>query len=335
MSIYRTVKKFIKTNIPGIRILLYHRVTSVNNDPQLLCVTPEHFIEQLEVLKKKYRVLDLEETVTSIINQKELEKTIIITFDDGYADNLYQAKPILEKYDMPATIFVVSGQVGLKQEFWWDDLARIFIIQPTLPGELKLEIHKKCYLWDLESNLNIDSSILNWDVLNNERHYLRQRVYIEITKLMKTCSYSERIEIMNAIYQWAGLDSIGRKEFRVMDENELRCVSVGGLIKVGSHTQKHVSLSNVDEDIQLNEISESKKLLEEILNKKITLFSYPFGGKKDYSQKTIDILKSLDFRLACSNFPNRVYRTTDQFQLPRFLIRDWDGDTFNQFLSDC
>ena len=100
-----------------------------------MCVSPEHFAEHLEVLKKNYRVLDLGETVVGLKNQKDIDKSIIITFDDGYADNLYQAKPILEKYEIPATIFVVSGQVGLNKNFGGMILARILdSIQPVLPG---------------------------------------------------------------------------------------------------------------------------------------------------------------------------------------------------------
>lgn len=332
MSIIHAAKKFVKNHIPGIRILLYHRVGIVNNDPQLLCVTPDHFKEQLEVLKKDFKVMDLEEAITNENSLRDTSKVIVITFDDGYADNLYQAKPILEKYDNPATIFVVAGQIGLKQEFWWDDLARIFFLQPKLPAQLQIKVRKQEYYWNIESSVRINSSNLKWNVLYLKQLNLRQRAYIDITKIIRNCSYPERDEIMNSIYQWAEVDSIGREDFRVMNVNELALLVDGGLIKVGSHTKTHVTLSSVDEEIQTNEIKGSKKILEEILNKRMNIFSYPFGGKEDYNKTTIRILQNLDFRLACSNFPDKVYNRTDRLQLPRILVRDWDGDTFEKNL---
>jgi len=333
ISIIRVAKKFIKSHIPGIRILLYHRVGIVNNDPQLLCVTPDHFKEHLEVLYKNFKVVDLEEAVLNGNNLGDAGKVIVITFDDGYADNLYQAKPILENYGMPATVFVVSGQTGEQQEFWWDDLARIFFIQPVLPTKLQIRVRSQNYLWNIENSALSNLSDLQWNVLNSKNLNSRQKAYIDVARIIKTCSHPERNAIIDSIYQWAGLDALGRQDFRVMNQNELAALIDGGLIKIGSHTRTHVTLSAVDEETQFNEILESKKSLEEMLNKRISLFSYPFGGKKDYNATTIKILKRLDFRLACSNFPDRVYRTTNRFQLPRILVRDWDGNTFEKFLS--
>jgi peptidoglycan/xylan/chitin deacetylase (PgdA/CDA1 family) len=333
MTLFSSIKRFIKKQIPGIRILAYHRVAEVNNDPELLCVTPNHFVEQVEVLRKKYEVVDLEEQVLNGKQLRHINKCIVITFDDGYADNLYQMKPILEKYELPATIFITTGQLGLKQEFWWDDLARIILIHPHLPSELRLIIKGSDYFWNIQNDQTIGPSKLSWNVLAKANPDQRQKTYLEIANLLKTCGRDERFDIMNSIHLWAGLDSNGRADYRVMDANELGLLADGGLINIGSHTNSHVSLASMHEDVQFTELRESKRILEEILNKRISTFSYPFGSKDDYSSVTIKILKKLGYQLACADYPGKVNWRTDRFQLPRFLVRDWDGDTFGHWIS--
>src|SRR5690606_6268251 len=93
-------------------ILMYHRVERLANDPQLLAVTPERFAEQLEILTRHYRVVSLHELNRTLRAGRSLRRMVALTFDDGYADNLYNAKPLLERFDCPATVFVTTGQTG-------------------------------------------------------------------------------------------------------------------------------------------------------------------------------------------------------------------------------
>ena len=50
---------------------------------------------------------------------------MLVTFDDGYADNLYEALPVLQRFDIPATVFVSTDAVVQAREFWWDELERL------------------------------------------------------------------------------------------------------------------------------------------------------------------------------------------------------------------
>ncbi len=119
-------------------ILLYHRVAEPAEDPQLLCVTPRNFSEQMSVLRKFGKPLPLTELVTLGRDRNLPQQGIVVTFDDGYADNLHNAKPALARYEIPATVFVTAGQVGSTEEYWWDELERLLLEPSRLPEVLVL-----------------------------------------------------------------------------------------------------------------------------------------------------------------------------------------------------
>jgi len=125
-------------------VLLYHRVANVSLDPWSLCVTPEHFCEHLEVLRKYHRVR-LNEVGQAGSNIGCRQLSVAITFDDGYADNLYEAAPVLKRYDMPATFFLSTGYIGSTREFWWDELEKAAPMDAYFPayGRLQLLWHEE------------------------------------------------------------------------------------------------------------------------------------------------------------------------------------------------
>ncbi len=121
-------------------ILMYHRVAEVDSDPWGLCVSPRHFSEQLEVLTEYGTSLGLSRFIHALNRGRLPPRPIVVTFDDGYMDNLSDAAPLLERYEVPATIFLVSGAMGRRREFWWDELERVLLQPGPLPKDLQLMI---------------------------------------------------------------------------------------------------------------------------------------------------------------------------------------------------
>jgi peptidoglycan/xylan/chitin deacetylase (PgdA/CDA1 family) len=101
-------------------ILLYHRVAEVTQDPYKLSVSPENFKKQLTYIKSHYNVISLKQLIDDLKNKTLKDKSLVITFDDGYQDNFNNALPILEELNIPATIFVTTGYIDTETEFHWE-----------------------------------------------------------------------------------------------------------------------------------------------------------------------------------------------------------------------
>lgn len=112
-------------NAPAI--LMYHRVDEPPWDPWGLCIPPSLFRDQLRELTRRRTIVSMEELASGLQAGKVPPKATALTFDDGYADNIQIAAPILEESSAPATFFLTSGFVSGGERFWWDELARIVL----------------------------------------------------------------------------------------------------------------------------------------------------------------------------------------------------------------
>lgn len=107
-----TLTAIHRTDAP--RILYYHRV---DDDDQRSCVRPQQFLQQMGYLSARaYHIITLEGLCHSLTSGEALPaRSVVITFDDGFADNYTQAYPILQRFGFPATIFLTVGFIGTEE----------------------------------------------------------------------------------------------------------------------------------------------------------------------------------------------------------------------------
>jgi len=109
-----------------VPVLMYHSVNPNASRQTMLAVKPETFECQMRFLRNnRYNVITLEELATLIKDKKKIPpRTIIITLDDGYRDNYTYAFPVLKKYNLCATIFIIVNEIGRPQDdrLSWDQV---------------------------------------------------------------------------------------------------------------------------------------------------------------------------------------------------------------------
>ena len=109
----------------SLPIMMYHSVNPRSIPTmKLLIVKPETFDRQMQFLKNhRYNVIKLEDAASLIREKKRIPfRTVAITFDDGYKDNYVYAFPILKKYNLPATIFIIVNEVGRPDRLNWKEI---------------------------------------------------------------------------------------------------------------------------------------------------------------------------------------------------------------------
>jgi peptidoglycan/xylan/chitin deacetylase (PgdA/CDA1 family) len=317
-------------------ILVYHRIVDLAPDPWSLAVSTGHFAEHLEVLRRNVQPIKLGKLATAVRNGDLPRRSAVVTFDDGYADNLYHGKPLLERYDVPATAFVTTGAIGAEQEFWWDELDRLFLQPGSLPRELCVAVNGRTYSSDLGETASYTEDTArryrSWKVGEAPPSH-RHVVYLSLWKQLRTLPADERRHVLEQLLVWAGLEPAGRSTHRTLTPNEVLTLAQGDLIEIGAHTVTHPALAVLAAAAQRKEIEQSKSHLENLLGQPVTSFAYPFGGRDDYTAETVGAVRAAGFASACSTRAGIVGPSTDLYQLPRVYVHDCDGEQFTHLLS--
>jgi peptidoglycan/xylan/chitin deacetylase (PgdA/CDA1 family) len=322
----RSLRRVMRGRLPII--LMYHRIGAAGEDPWAIAVSSRHFEEQLEILRHRRRIIQLRELVDQLAAGEVASDCAVVTFDDGYADNLCLAKPLLERFAVPATVFVTTGAVGRKKEYYWDELGRLILQPGSLPVTLHLEIAGKTHDWNLQSDSSYSKDDaaaykqwLAWQAPPTKRHAL----YLELWHLLRPMEEDEREQVLARLRSWAKIPPDMRNDRRTLTEAELRMLAAGDLVEIGAHSITHASLPTQTPVVRDEEIRQSKSSLEHWLGRPITSFAYPYG---DHDDASVGAVRRAGFVCACTTVNGAVHRSANRFRLPRIQVGDWDGEEF-------
>lgn len=297
-------------------VLQYHRVASLCFDPLQLAVEPYHFEQQMEYLAQNFNVISMDEMKHRLETSRPFRRrTVAITFDGGYSDVLYTAKDVLQRYNIPATVFTSTAHIIEGVHYWWQELED-FLIANHFKGQLELEIDHRTYKWPLITHLD------------------RFRAYDDLYSILSNKTPPEQRTIIEQLTANLNFEAEELDNHRIMNAQELRKLEEGRSVTIGGHTHSYVKLSALPRWRQIEEILRNKDILEEILGHNIEYFSYPFGNDNSYTTDTVDILKKTGYSLACSNSYGTVgiADQTSHYELPRIKVGNFNTFTFYRFL---
>ena len=277
-----------------LSILIYHRVLATTdplfpNEP-----TCAGFEQQMALLKSVFNVLPLPEAVTCLKTGTLPARAACITFDDGYADNLTLATPILKKLGLHATFFIATGYLNGGRMF--NDT----VIEALRRSPLK--------------TINLEAlGFGNFAIADNaaKAHAIGQ-----ILPQVKYLPLDQREQAVARIAELAQCGPL--TDDLMMTTEQLKALHATGM-EIGGHTARHPIIAKLNADVVRQEIRAGKEFLEQTLNTGIRLFAYPNGKPGvDYLPGQAAIVRDLGFDAAVSTQWGSAMQSNDVFQLPRF-----------------
>jgi peptidoglycan/xylan/chitin deacetylase (PgdA/CDA1 family) len=300
---------------------MYHRIATPDVDPWGLSVWPARFAEQVQALRARRKILSMDEFVARLQSRDLPHDAVALTFDDGYLDNLHQAKPILEVADIPATVLLTTGKIETGEEFWWDELARMMLSRPE----------------PLSASVTVDANILQIDLppINREMEprvtwrawdrpvTAREATYQTLWQALQGRAPGRREEAMAELRRLFG-STRPNPEDLPMSAADVRGL-VSGRISVGAHGCTHQLLTSLPAAARVEEIQRSRAEAEALSALPVTGFTYPHG---DRDAETIDMVRRAGYGWACSTCEATINPLcADLHDLPRVAVGDWPANT--------
>lgn len=317
---------------PKALALMYHRIAALKTDPWQLAVSPYKFEQHLKILQNKGKLITVKEMVASLKNNAVANNSICLTFDDGYSDNYLEAKPLLEKYQCPATFFIPTHYTGQEQRFWWDELESILLCYKHLPAKFSMPINSQLFEYNLENDRTLTNAQLDkheswaWPASPPTR---RCELYLGIWERIRPLPHIELQVVVNEIKSWASFSCPPSTESFPMTHAQLSGLVTHPLIDLGLHTVTHPALSYHTKEIQRLEIAANKKELENIAGKPVETIAYPYGN---YNDLTLSVAEELNLNAGFTTAEKVISNLTDPFRIGRFHVKNWNGNEFEKRL---
>ncbi len=276
------------------RVIMYHRF-----GPRAPSISTEDLEIHLRYIRESFNPIRLDTLLGMLVaGETPPPRSVVLTVDDGYRDFLEVAYPVLRRYEVPATVFVVSQFMRGDFWLWFDRLRFVFenaaaqdfsVIGPDGPVRLKLD--------------SPESRSSAWD-----------RVMTRCLRLAP----AERAAYVAACEAAAGMQvperpsgkfaPLSRADIEEMDPR---------IIEIGSHTRTHPILSGCTDAEVIDEIAGSKAEIEAALGRRVATFCYPNGLSEDFDPRSERAVDAAGYLGAVTAFGGLVCKRANRLALPR------------------
>lgn len=263
----------------------------------------QEFEKRIKYLSRFYNIISLNDYFNSLENEKQIERGLVLTFDDGYRCFYNNVFPILKKYNIPATVFITTGFIENNEDIFWHDKL-IYLIASTKEREFSCK----------------EISIKRYKLRNSKD---KNKFYNNMSRILKEFNINERNEIINKLFlALNGNENELKKTDQMLTWTQIREMHASGLVSFGAHTVSHPILTRVSLETAENEIKNSKEHIEKILNCYIKFFAYPNGSHDDFNTEIIDLIKKSGYSLSFTTI-NKTNKNYAPYEMSRHgIIRE-------------
>lgn len=261
----------------GARIVVYHGICKTDHTRfNSIFLRLKTFEQHLRFYKKYFHIVSLDDYYNKRFDTKRFN--ICISFDDGFANNYKYVLPLLKKYQLPVTFFITAIRDAGYNILWNDALA---LLKKYSAAELQF---------------------FNEQFIKKNGGYVSKVSGKFLKDLLRETNFDKKTEIIK-IFQFEISAANKNKEedyWLQMTKEEIKTLSQSQLATIGCHGYYHNDLSKITASELNDEITRSKKFLENIIEKKVDAIAFPYGA---YSKDVVTACKSVGFtKLLATDF---------------------------------
>lgn len=296
---------------------MFHRV-GINDDQVFtrdLMVRPAFLEASLKYfISRDIDVVSLDECYRRLTSGKRVKRFVTFTLDDGYEDNLTQALPVFEKYGAPFSVFLTTGFPDHQIVLWWYHLENLIMNHDSI------EFEDGNRGFSFRTSTKSEKKDAFWEI----RRYIMQSKQEELLPRLQ--------KIFKKDLQ--GLLDLTKK--MALSWDQITELSNHPLATIGSHTVKHMALSELPEKEVLTEIKEAIGIIREKTGKPVAHLAYPYGISSTVGPREFRIAGQCDVKLAFTTESSNILKRHIKHlhALPRIeMTESWDHPSFEFYMN--
>jgi peptidoglycan/xylan/chitin deacetylase (PgdA/CDA1 family) len=299
----------------AVTILAYHRVLDLPSeetfpyDVELVSASVEDFARQMKYVKERFTPISFADLLRFLDRGENPPRgSVIVTFDDGFADNYHNAFPVLKALQVPATIFLATGYLDQQEQYWYEKLT--YAVMTTRMAQAAIQ--------------GLGSIPLGETVL------ARRQAVKRLLRELKRMPNRARVETVGTLLKQLLPDGDAGPDPRSgpMTWEQVREMAQHN-IEFGSHSVTHPVLSQLEPAQLAFELEHSKNRIEAMSDAPVKVIAYPVGGEEAFNDAVRKAVRTAGYRLGVSYIPgvNR-YRDWDPYALRRLHVERYVDDAY-------
>jgi len=246
--------------LPGFRalfagraaIILYHEIQRDCQSELMTGTSVSLFEYSLNWLQREgWSIVSLDECLQKLASNDRSHRYAVLTFDDGYRDNVSVALPVMERHNAPFMMYVPTGAPTRSMQSWWLGLRKLFLSREKVTIDA---LGRQFHCPDIRSKISALTEVTQW-------------VHQDYP----------RAAMLAPTFKQTGISLASLNDAYFLGERELRILARHPLASIGGHTTSHAPLATLDESSARAELADNRGYLENLLQLPVRHVAYPYG----------------------------------------------------------
>jgi len=275
---------------PWLPVVTFHRVLDPTRqgpyllDDGVVDASPDEFERHVRTIGRYFTPIGTDDVVASAAGVPLPKNPILVSFDDGYKDNVEVALPILKRHGVKATFFIATDYLSRRRVFWWDRIN--YILKRSTAARITL-----AYPSDIELSLATPDD--RAAAINRALRVVKTHVGLDLERFLDELAIAADV-------RWAPVVERDLAEANLMTWDQVRELRAAGM-DIQSHTRTHRVLQTLDAKQLREELRGSRDDLEQELGAPISAISYPVGHRLQQRDDLRQALKDAGYKLGFTN----------------------------------